>query len=281
VEKGGRIALYYVVNFFFATVSYASIGRLFLTDFYSIPLDPNLLYKFVSYPVYPIESRIFKLPYTWFSHTTDFGWSTLKWVWLAILILQLVIYVVMYVVKKQKNSKKMPLSKFTSLSVGNLVLFLVLSWYLVRHFPVGWTFRIFSGDVSIPNKTLNTITAVATFFTLIWGNLPKINKKISLAKMAGYESLVIRRTEKELFLETLKVATVVGLGAFYITNLIPSAFELSIFTLEIISWASPMTLDKIILSKVGRKEEKEKVKEKEKEKENERDKEKKEEEKKD
>lgn len=266
-EKGGNIALYYVVNFFFATISYTSIGRLFLTDFYNKALDSSLLYNFVSYPNYPIESRIFKLPYAWFSNVRDFGWDTLKWVWLGLVAVQIVIYVVMYFSRKNKTPGTRRLKRLTNLSVGNLALFLIISWYLVRHFPVGWTFRIFSGDVSIPNRTLNSITAIATFFTLIWNNLPKIRKKISLARAAGYDKEVIRRTEKGLFQETLKVATVVGLGAFYITNLIPSAFELSIFTLEIISWTSPLTLDKVILSRVGKKEEKdESVKPKEKEK---------------
>ena len=100
-EKGGRLALYYVVNFFFATISYASIGRLFLTDFYNIPLDSGLLYNFISYPSYPIESKIFKLPYTWFSNTRDFGWDTLVWVWGILLLIQLTIYVVIYFLKKK------------------------------------------------------------------------------------------------------------------------------------------------------------------------------------
>ena len=241
-EKGGRIALYYVVNFFFATISYASMGRLFLTDFYNIPLDSNLLYNFVSYPSYPIESRIFKIPYTWFSNTRDFGWDTLVWVWGILLLIQLSIYAVVYFSKKKAVLSHIKARLVRRFSTGNFVLFLLLSWCLVRHFPIDWSFKIFSGDVSIPNRTLNAITAIATFFTLIWNNLPKINKKISLAKAAGYDKEVIRRTEKGLFQETIKVATVVGLGAFYITNLIPSAFELSIFTLEIISWTSPLTL---------------------------------------
>ena len=59
---------------------------------------------------------------------------------------------------------------------------------------------------------------------------------------------VIKRTEKDLFKESLQVASFVGLGAFFITNQIPSAFELSIFTLEMISLFSPLTLDRIILS---------------------------------
>ena len=258
-ERGGRMALYYVVNFFFATISYTSIGRLFLTDFYSKPIDPELLYKFVSYPEYPIMDRIFKIPYVWFSNTKDFGWNTLLWVWGILILLQIVIYLVVYFSRKRKviHSDRAKLIK--KLSMGNLIVFVLISWYLVRHFPISWTFRIFSGDVSIPNKTLNTITALATFFTLIWSNIPKINKKLSMAKSAGYEEKIIKRTEKELATETLKVATVVGLGAYYITNLIPSAFELSIFTLEIISWTSPFTLDKAILGSVGKIKEENKL----------------------
>ena len=120
--------------------------------------------------------------------------------------------------------------------------------------------RIFSGDVSIPNRTLNSITALATFFTLIWTNLPKIGKKVSLAKSAGYATEIVKRTERELLRETFKVATFVGLGAYYITNLIPSAFELSIFTLEIISWTAPLTLDRIILRGIGNQKKDEEVK---------------------
>lgn len=58
----------------------------------------------------------------------------------------------------------------------------------------------------------------------------------------------MKQTEKDLFSDTIKVAAFVGLGAFFVTNQIPSAFELSIFTLEIISLTSPLTLDRIILS---------------------------------
>jgi hypothetical protein len=47
---------------------------------------------------------------------------------------------------------------------------------------------------------------------------------------------------------TFKKAAFLGLGAYFITNLIPSAFELSIFTLEIISFLSPFTLDRMIFA---------------------------------
>jgi hypothetical protein len=94
-----------------------------------------------------------------------------------------------------------------------------------------------------------------TFFTLVWVSMPKISKKIELARAAGFDQKVIERTEKELFKQTFLFAILVGLGAFYVTNLIPSAFELSIFTLELIALLSPLTLDRLILRSVGKDEE--------------------------
>ena len=54
-----------------------------------------------------------------------------------------------------------------------------------------------------------------------------------------------------MFKDTLFSATLIGLGAFYITNHIPSAFELSIFTLEVISLAAPFTLDRLVLKGIN------------------------------
>lgn len=253
-RTGGRVALYYVVNFFAALVSYASIGRLFLTDFYTHPLDPTWLYSFVPYPTYPIADRFFRIPYTWFTETHDFGSSVVWWTWIILIILQMIIYIGLYVARKRKVLAPTASISVSRLTTGNLLLLMILSWWLVRNFPVEWRFFIFSGDVGMPNKTLNTITALATFITLIWGNLPKIRGQVELARAAGYDDKIILRTQKELLQETLKVAGFVGLGAYYITNLIPSAFELSIFTLEIISWVSPFTLDKLILTGLKNKQ---------------------------
>jgi hypothetical protein len=103
VKRGQRVALYYFVNFFVQTTSYISIGRLFLTDFYNERLKPELLYSFVPYPDYPIEGRMFKIPYVWFGETTDLG---MRWVWIAwgvILGLQGVFFVIRSIRRKQKK----------------------------------------------------------------------------------------------------------------------------------------------------------------------------------
>ena len=57
----------------------------------------------------------------------------------------------------------------------------------------------------------------------------------------------IAKHQKEMFRNTLFNSALIGLGAFFITNLIPSAFELSIFVFEIIAFLSPLTIDRFVL----------------------------------
>jgi len=78
--------------------------------------------------------------------------------------------------------------------------------------------------------------------------LPKIAQKARVARSMGIPEKIIFKTQKELFISNLRSAFLLGLGAYYITRLIPSAFELSIFTLEIISFSSPLTIDRLIFS---------------------------------
>lgn len=263
VKRGQRVALYYFVNFFVQTTSYISIGRLFLTDFYNQRLDPHLLYSFVPYPDYPIEGRMFKIPYVWFSETTDLG---MKWVWIAwgvILGMQGLFLLMRSFMKKRKaqplfgtalSPQLATVKSLLGYATGSAILMMVLAWFLVRAFPVGWELRLFSGDVAEVNVRFNMITSIIAFFLIIWVSLPKMAKKTDLARAAGIEEAIIRRTEKVMLSDTLKAATLVGAGTFFITNQIPSAFELSIFTLETISLFSPLTLDRVILASVKPKE---------------------------
>ena len=138
--------------------------------------------------------------------------------------------------------------KLVNFSDSLSIFIYIALYFLLRNFPIAWQPHIFTGDVSIPNRTLNTITAIGTFITILWLDIPKIRHKTRLARAQKIDEKIIFSTLKDMVKETLFSATIVGLGAFYITNHIPCAFELSIFTLEIISWISPLTLDKLILS---------------------------------
>jgi len=257
VSKGNPIMLWYLINFFFQTISYLSIGRMFLIDFYNFKLDPNLLFKFVPYPNYPILDPIFKIPYPAITQAKDFGLTTVIITWAIILIYKLFHSKFISYYRRLPDTKKFDTSgntvfryikRFFRYSGGFIILLFILSWVLIRHFPTAWEMRIFTGDVSIPNYRLNAITAIGAFIIILWLNLPKITKKAQLARAMKIPEDIIFKTQKELFKINLRSAFLLGLGAYYITRFIPSAFELSIFTLEIISFLSPLTIDRFIFS---------------------------------
>jgi hypothetical protein len=244
MKSGNRVVLYYLVNFMVSLTTYISIGRLFLTDFYSKRLDPWLLYDFVRYPQYPIRDVWFKIPYIKFENTIDFGLGNVLIAWVIILIVVSLLALLRGYLKKRKIYVSAAAKVLMS---GSLFILFTISYYFIRHFPTSFSLAIFSGDISKPFPTLNTITALATFFTLLWLDIPSILKKGELAEQANIDDSIIQKTQSHLFTDSLKNATLVGLGAYFITNQIPCAFELSIFTLEIISWLSPFTLDRMLL----------------------------------
>jgi hypothetical protein len=253
-KTGNKIILYYLVDFFVQLTSYVTIGRLFLTDFYSVKLDPWFLYSWVPYPKYPIHDVWFKIPYPVVTKTLDLGmhWVFVSWIIIICLTVLVSWMVQLYQHQNKESNNKVagPVAWF----LGSSLLLMLISWFVIRHFPIGWVVSIFSGDVGKPNPRFNTITAIATFTTILWLDVKPILRKVELARAAAIPENIIRQTQSQLFGETLRSATLVGLGAYYITNQIPCAFELSIFTLEIISWLSPLTLDKLILQSKTKKE---------------------------
>jgi len=250
-KTGNRVFLYYIVDFFVQLTSYVSIGRLFLTDFYTSKLEPNLLYSFVNYPEYPLKDVWFKIPYPQIIETKDLGGHIILIVCLVIFVISTLITISMRLIKKQSSinldSAPEKLKSVLAFISGSSLLLMIISFFLFKNFPTQFALAVFSGDVSRPFPPLNTITALGTFFTILWLDIPTILKKTELAKAAGFDPQIVRHTQTQLFSDSLRSATVVGLGAYFITNHIPCAFELSIFTLEIISWFSPLTLDRLIL----------------------------------
>ncbi len=256
-RQGKTTFLWYLINFTAQTISYFSIGRLFVTDFYAKPLRPELLYSFVSYPDYPIQDTFFKIPYPVIVKTVDFGMNIVWIFWAAVLVYKLLVSKILPFLLKKTNPY-MPSDKESSFfsilrkvikkTQGATITLLILGWLLIRNFPTGWQVRIFSGDVSQPNPTFNLITAVTTFVIIIWLDLPKIRAKVKLMRQANIDVKILTKEQKNFFKNSFKKAFVLGLGAYFITNLIPSAFELSIFTLEIISFSSPFTLDRLIFA---------------------------------
>lgn len=262
MHKGETVALFYIVNFVVQFVSYLTIGRLFLSDLYHTPINPDLLYRFIPYPDYPLSGLWFKLPYLWFSDTINLGMRTLLWVWAIAGIIQALIYLVRYYrrEKKQALPKSSPGTTQEKVyrtarryATGYFLVFMVLSFILIRHFPVGWEIRYFIGDISQPNPRFNLITALVTFGTIVWLSIPKIRKKTELALAAGIDEKIIYQTQRQMFKDNVLTGAIVGAAAYFVTNQIPSAFELSIFTFEVIALLSPFTLDKAILGAYANK----------------------------
>lgn len=248
-QVGSRTFSFYLVDFTIQLVTFLTIGRMFLTDFYSSRLDPRLLYSFIPYPDYPIVGTIYKIPHPEVTKSINLGLKSFFIFWLAVLILQVTIWIIFKIRDKYKGiPRKSVGQKVNKYNLGYMAILLFASFYLIRHFPVAFTIGFFVGDVSRPNPTLNTITAVVTFITFLWFGISRIKFKEKKAIEKGVDRDVIEETQKQMFKDSLFTATLVGLGAFFITNQIPSAFELSIFTLEIISMLSPLTLDKAIIS---------------------------------
>jgi len=257
VKKGETTLLWYLINFMVQTISYFSLGRLFLTDFYNQPLNPKLLYSFVSYPEYPIQNTFFKIPYMVFNKTIDLGMSKVWIFWLAALVYKIITAKLIPYLRKNsqrfefhRQEERFPfglIKKIIKLTNGSVILWMFLGWLIIRHFPTNWELRIFSGDVGKPNSTFNMITAITTFLIIIWLDIPKILQKIRMADIENISQTIINKTQVKLFENSFKKAVFLGLGAYFITNMIPCAFELSVFTLEMISFLSPLTLDKLIL----------------------------------
>jgi hypothetical protein len=261
-RQGNWTLTLYLLDFSVQLTTYITIGKLFLTDFYTKALNPHLLYSFVNYPNYPLRDRFFKIPYPTVTKTIDLGVETVVYVWLMIIIAQLIISMIRSMIarkdKAEKNSEQPETHKAGKVSGRHMVVYgvilFIFSYFLVRNFPITGDLRIFTGDVARPNRTFNTVTALATFFTLMWFGVNDILKKGKIAKSMGIPQRRIDKTQMSLFKGKITNATFIGMGAYFITNQIPCAFELSIFTLEVISLFSPFTLDKLILNKIPQKE---------------------------
>lgn len=245
---GNRSFLFYLTDFFVQLTTFLTIGQLFLTDFYSQRIASAALYSFVPDFVFPIEHTIFKIPYPSITETVSFGWPAFIVIWLLLICVQALIGRIQYQLLKRKAGTDVPLIRLANrYNLGYFLLSILFAWYIAHHFPIGVDISIFSGNVALPNRTLNTVTAVATFATLLWFGTQKILTKSKVAKEQGVDPQTIDATQKKMFSQAMFDSAVIGLGAYFITNNIPSAFELSIFTLEVISLLSPFTLDKVIL----------------------------------
>ncbi|HOY61186.1 MAG TPA: hypothetical protein PK045_01625 [Candidatus Woesebacteria bacterium] len=253
VKKGDWGILFYILNFIVNAIAFFSAGRIFLIDFYTQKLDPALLYKWVPYPDYPLVGTIFKLPFFKITETISVDWKTILFIWLGISLFFAVLKLLWRIFRAFLTNNKKILAlrinynRLLLQSGGFSGTVLILSIILLRNFPVKFENWLLLADLTRQNTTMNFITAVGTFLTTVHAGYTRHNIDKKIAEKRGVDEIRLDKVFKDKMKETFRNALFLGLGAFFITNQIPCAFELSVATFEALYMLSPYTFDKILI----------------------------------
>lgn len=253
VRKGDLGIVFYIFNFVVNAIAFFSAGRIFLLDFYSQKIDPSYLYSWVPKPDYPLVGTIFNFPFFRITETVSVDWKIILLIWLGISLffaaakLLWRIFRVLLTNNKKILGARINYNKILVQSGGFSGTILILSIILLRHFPVDFESWWLIADLTKQNTTMNMITAVGTFFTVIHSSYTRHRIDAEIAKKRQVDEITIDKILKEKMKGSFKNALLLGAGAFFITNQIPCAFELSVATFEVLYILSPYTFDKILI----------------------------------
>jgi len=254
VREGDTSAIFFILEFIVNAMAFFSAGRIFLIDFYTQKLDPKFLYSFVTYPKYPLKGTLFTPPFIRVDETFALPWSTIFQFWAVTLALAIIPRFLWRLVKFiLKNNQKILSARIGYNRAVNYIsgfsgTLFVISLFLLRNIPKKVTPIILSFDLTRQNTPLNLFTAVVTFLTTIHAGIKRNNLAVIEAKKADIEDNVIKKVSRQNLRNSFKNALILGAGAFFITNQIPSAFELSVATFEAIYIISPYSFDLILKS---------------------------------
>ena len=259
LQQGSLPVVFYIFNFFVNAIAFFSAGRIFLIDFYSDPLKlqkMNLLYKFIPYPKYPLQGINLHVPLFKITETTAISWNTIIWIVGALviipIILRLIWRLIRFIFKKnqkilqarvQYNRLFLKLSGFGGVGA-------IISLFVLRHIPTSFQGFTFIANLSRQNTPMNFVTAVGTFIVTLHAGYKNNSDIAKSAAKSGIPANIVKKVFREKMEQSLKNAIVLGLGAFFITNNIPSAFELSVTTFEIMYMIYPYTFG-LALKKMG------------------------------
>jgi hypothetical protein len=259
LRQGSLPIVFYIFNFFVQAIAFSSAVRIFLIDFYSDPLKlqkMNLLYDFIPYPKYPLQGTDFKVPLFKITETTAVSWQIIIWIVVGLIIIPTVLRLIWRLVRffLQKNKQILNarirynrlLLKMGGLS-GVVALIVI---FILRHIPSTFEGFTFIADLTRRNIPMNFVTALATFFLTFHSGYKNHQAASREALKSGIPQKIIDKVFKEKMRQSFKNGIILGLGAFFITNNIPSAFELSVTTFEVMSIIYPYTFG-LILKKSG------------------------------
>lgn len=253
VRKGDFGIVFYILNFVINAIAFLSAGRVFLIDFYTQKLNPNLLYKWVPYPDYPLVGTIFRLPFFKITETISVDWKVILFIWLGISLFFAIIKLLWRVFRlllthnKKLLGMRINYNRLLLQSGGFSGTVLILSIILLRNFPVKFASLLLMADLTRQNTSMNFITAVGTFITTMTAGYTRHNIDMQIARKRGTDEIKLEKVLMNKMKETFRNALFLGMGAFFITNQIPCAFELSVATFEILYMLSPYTFDKILI----------------------------------
>lgn len=252
VKKGDFAASFYIFSFVLNAIAFFSAGRVFLIDFYTKNLDPSLLYSFIPYPTYPLQGTLFHFPFFRVTQTAAVDWKYIIYFWLGVTLFFAVVrllwrFLKVFFAKNQTILKYRIGYNKILFGIGGVGLtLLIVSIIFLRNVPSNAVFIWLVADLTRQNSTMNLITAIGTFLTTVAAGFK--NSKISAKNLesAGVSQDVIERITREKIRQSFKNAVLLGIGAYFITSQIPSAFELSVATFEVLYIISPYTFDRFL-----------------------------------
>lgn len=254
VKEGNLAVIFYIFSLVLNIIAFFSAGRIFLIDFYTKRLDPNLLYSFIPYPQYPLNGTNFYFPFFKITETHAFSWISIFRVWLYLVIVLVAFRLFWRLTKFILHRSRRLLS--VRISYNRLVIAVsgiigsvfIISFILFRHFPVGLAPLWLAANLTRQNTTMNFITALATFITTLHAGYIRHRLSLRQAVKAGFPKDDIELLFRQRMRQSFSNAVILGLGAFFVTNQIPCAFELSVATFEVLYILAPYTLDRFLTS---------------------------------
>ncbi len=255
VKEGSLPVVFYIFNFFVNAIAFFSAGRIFLINFYADPLKlktMNLLYDFVPYPQYPLKGIDLRVPLLKITQTMALDWSNIFMIIGFILLFFVALRLLWRLFRIFfRRSKKILFARikynrllFTISGFGGVLI--ILTVIFLRHIPTNFESFIFIANLSIRNIPMNTVTAIGTFITVLHAGYRKNFEIADKAKSSNIPEEIVKKVFKSKMEQSFKNALILGTGAFLITNNIPSAFELSVTTFEVMYIIYPYTFGQII-----------------------------------
>ncbi|HBP51551.1 MAG: hypothetical protein US68_C0010G0040 [Candidatus Shapirobacteria bacterium GW2011_GWE1_38_10] len=253
VRKGDLGIIFYIFSFVVNAIAFLSAGRIFLIDFYTQKISPTYLYGWVPRPDYPLVGTNFNFPFFKITETVSVDWKTILFIWLGISLFFAAIKLLWRIFRifltnnKKLLGARINYNKLMVQSGGFSGTILILSIILLRNFPVSFEGWVLVADLTRQNTTMNLITAIGTFLTVMHASYTRHRIDAEIARKRGVENETINKVFRGKMKGGFRNALILGAGAFFITNQIPCAFELSVATFEVLYILSPYTFDKILI----------------------------------